>query len=73
MKLETEYKLTGSKILQYLDILKEKWLRLVLKYLRFNLLEDILFKADYSHISRSSTDYEVFMITNDGEDKEESC
>ncbi|KAI9773772.1 MAG: hypothetical protein M1839_002005 [Geoglossum umbratile] len=69
-KLETEHELTGSRIPEYLDVLKEKWPRLAPKYLRSDSLEDILFKADYSHIS---TDYEVTMVTDDGEDEEESC
>src|SRR5436190_24175303 len=33
-KLETEHELTGSKIPEYLDVLKEKWPRLAPKYLR---------------------------------------
>ncbi|KAH0563399.1 hypothetical protein GP486_002033 [Trichoglossum hirsutum] len=69
-KLETEHELIGSKIPEYLDVLKEKWPRLAQKYLRSDSLEDVLFKADYSHVSRSSMDYEV---TDDGEDEEESC
>jgi nucleoside phosphorylase len=72
-KLETEHELTGSKIPEYLDILNEKWPRLAPKYLRSDSLEDVLFKADYSHISRSNTDYEVTVVTDDGEDEGESC
>ncbi|KAI9765366.1 MAG: hypothetical protein M1840_007446 [Geoglossum simile] len=69
-KLETEHELTGSRIPEYLDVLKEKWPRLAPKYLRSDSLEDVLFKADYSHIS---TDYEVTVVTDNGEDEEESC
>ncbi|KAI9781186.1 MAG: hypothetical protein M1839_006294 [Geoglossum umbratile] len=72
-KLETEHELVGSKIPEHLDILKEKWPRLVPKYLRSDLLEDVLFKADYSHVSRSSMDCEVTMVADDGEDEGESC
>ena len=65
-KLETEHELNGSKILEYLDELKEKWPRLVPKYLRSNSLEDVLFRADYGHISDTTQD------DDDGED-EKSC
>jgi nucleoside phosphorylase len=72
-KLETEHELTGSKTLEYLDVLKEKWPRLAPKYLRSDSLEDVLFKADYSHISRSSMDHEAATVTDDEEDEEENC
>ncbi|KAJ5935976.1 hypothetical protein N7454_005274 [Penicillium verhagenii] len=50
-KLETEHELTGSKIPEYLLQLKDKWPRLANKYLRSDLLEDVLFKATYSHVA----------------------
>jgi nucleoside phosphorylase len=70
-KLETEYELTGSKIPEYLEELKEKWPRLAPKYLRSDSLEDVLFKADYGHVSES-TDCAAVPDNDDG-DEEESC
>jgi hypothetical protein len=70
-KLETEYKLTRSKILEYLEELKEKWLRLALKYLRSNSLKDVLFKANYSHVSES-TDCSAILDNDDRDDEEAS-
>ena len=71
-KLETEYELTGSKIPEYLEELKEKWPRLAPKYLRSNSLEDVLFKANYSHVSES-TDCDAIPDNYDGDDEEASC
>jgi nucleoside phosphorylase len=71
-KLETEYELTGSKIPEYLEELKEKWPRLALKYLRSNSLGDVLFKANYSHVSES-TDYSAVPDNDDGDNEEASC
>jgi nucleoside phosphorylase len=64
-KLETKHELIGSKIPEYLKELEEKYPRLVLKYLKSDLLEDVLFEADYSHVSKSTTD--------NGDEEEESC
>jgi len=69
-KLETEHELNGSKIPEYLDELKEKWPRLVPKYLKSNSLEDVLFKADYGHISESTTGCDTAPNDDDGEDEE---
>ncbi|RYP51792.1 hypothetical protein DL768_002939 [Monosporascus sp. mg162] len=72
-KLETVHELTGSKIPEYLDALTEKWPKLAPKYLRPASLEDVLFKADYGHINKSTADYEATLDTNDGDEEEESC
>ncbi|KXX79488.1 5'-methylthioadenosine/S-adenosylhomocysteine nucleosidase [Madurella mycetomatis] len=69
-KLETEYELTGSKIPEYLEQMKEKWPRLASKYLKSEKLEDVLFRADYDHVSESTTDYEA---TSDVDEDEEDC
>ncbi|GAB1313418.1 hypothetical protein MFIFM68171_03628 [Madurella fahalii] len=69
--LETEHDLTGSKIPEYLEGMKEKWPKLAAKYLKSDSLEDVLFRADYSHVSGSTTDYET--TTDIDEDEEESC
>ncbi len=71
-KLETDYELTGSKIPEYLDQLKQKWPRLATKYLRSDSLEDILFRADYGHVSVDAADYQVVSDAG-GEGEEESC
>lgn len=70
-KLKTGQELNGPKILEYLDELKQKWPRLALKYLRFELLEDVLFKADYGHVSESTNDCELTLDSDDGEEEEE--
>ncbi|CAG2000637.1 unnamed protein product [Fusarium graminearum] len=75
-KLETEHELNGSKIPKYLDELKQKWPRLAPKYLRTESLEDVLFKADYGHVSENTTDCGVTPDSDDGEEEEaeeESC
>ncbi|KAK0760932.1 hypothetical protein N5P37_005873 [Trichoderma harzianum] len=58
-KLETEHELVGSQIPEYLDQMKQKWPRLAAKYLNSDSLEDILFKADYSHVCQSTTEDHV--------------
>jgi len=68
-KLETDHEMNGSKIPEYLDTLKEKWPKLVPKYLKPNSLEDVLFKADYGHVSESTTTPD----DDDGDDEEDSC
>jgi nucleoside phosphorylase len=70
-KLETEHELKGSKVPEYLHKLKDKWPRLAPKYLRSDSLEDVLFNADYDHVSKSSTDGDTSRDDNDG-DKEDN-
>jgi nucleoside phosphorylase len=72
-KLETGHELTGPKIPEYLDELKQKWQRLASKYLRSGSLADVLFKADYSHVNESITNSELPPDINDGGEGEESC
>ncbi|EAQ88564.1 hypothetical protein CHGG_05183 [Chaetomium globosum CBS 148.51] len=72
-KLETENELSGSKIPEYLDELKEKWPRLAPKYLRSGSLEDVLFRADYDHVSERSSDCDVTLDSDDEDEEEESC
>ncbi|RYP70705.1 hypothetical protein DL771_005309 [Monosporascus sp. 5C6A] len=71
-KLETKHELTGSKIPEYLMELKEKWPRLIPKYLKSDSLEDILCKPDYSHINESR-DYGAISDDDDEVETEESC
>ncbi|CAF3544215.1 unnamed protein product [Fusarium graminearum] len=75
-KLRTENELNGSKIPKYLDELKQKWPRLAPKYLRTESLEDVLFKADYGHVSENTLNCDVTPDSDDGEEEEaeeESC
>jgi nucleoside phosphorylase len=80
-KLETEHELKGPKIPQYLDELKEKWPRLATKYVKSDLLEDVLFKPQYGHVSKSTADDGSIADaengrSSDGEDgyeEEKSC
>jgi hypothetical protein len=66
-KLETEHELVGTKIPEYLEVLRTNWPRLVPKYLRSDSLEDVLFKADCGHVNESTPDDE------DEGDEEENC
>ncbi|CAG8379268.1 unnamed protein product, partial [Penicillium salamii] len=71
--LESEHDLAGSKIPEYLEELREKWPRLVPKYLPSDL-QDVLFKADYGHVSRCASDLDDNPdIDDEDEDAEESC
>jgi nucleoside phosphorylase len=45
-KLETDHEMTGSKVSKYLEELKQKWPRLVPKYLRSDSLKDPLSAPD---------------------------
>jgi nucleoside phosphorylase len=72
-KLETEHELSGSKIPEHLDELKQRWPRLAPKYLRFDSHGDVLFKANYDHVNASSTDYANIPDHDDGDEEEESC
>lgn len=72
-ELETGHEIVGSKIPDYLDELKRKWPRLAPKYLKSDSLKDVLFKADYSHVLQSPTDYDVALDSDDGSEEEESC
>lgn len=49
-RVETDHEMIGSKIPEYLDELRQKWPRLVDKYLRSDSLRDYVFTADYDHV-----------------------
>jgi nucleoside phosphorylase len=53
-KLEKENAMKGSKIPQYLEDLEKNWPRLVSKYIRSESLEDVLFRANYNHVTSSA-------------------
>lgn len=72
-KLETEHELVGSQIPEYLDQMKQKWPRLAAKYLKSDSLEDVLFKADYSHVCQNTTEDYVSSGSSYESEKEESC
>lgn len=42
------------------------------KYLKSDSLEDVLFKADYAHVNKS-TSYGTVADSNEGDEEEESC
>lgn len=73
--LETEHELTGPKIPEYLEDIRERWPRLAARYLKSDSLEDVLFKARYEHVSRD----ELSILSHDdgdeeeGEEEEDSC
>ncbi|EHK17626.1 uncharacterized protein TRIVIDRAFT_160183 [Trichoderma virens Gv29-8] len=66
--LETEHDLVGSKIPEYLDELKQKWPRLVTRYLKSGSMKDVLFRADY--VCESTAEHDI-ISNSDAEDKEE--
>jgi ankyrin repeat protein/nucleoside phosphorylase len=66
--LETEHDLVGSKIPEYLEELREKWPKLVSRYLPSNL-QDVLFKADYGHTTKDAL--KDLNDTSDADDDEE--
>jgi nucleoside phosphorylase len=53
-KLRKDHTMRGSKIPQYLEELEKNWPKLVPKYTRSALLKDILFRADYTHVDKTS-------------------
>ncbi|KAL7935169.1 purine and uridine phosphorylase [Trichoderma chlorosporum] len=71
--LETEHELVGSKIPDYLDELRQKWPRLAAKYLKSDSLKDVLYKADYSHVSQINEGYGSNTIGDDEDEEEENC
>ncbi|RFU75866.1 ankyrin repeat [Trichoderma arundinaceum] len=72
-KLETEHELTGSKIPEYLDELKQRWPRLAPKYTKSDPLKDLLFRADYNHVCQSPRDQDATSHSNDESEEEENC
>lgn len=66
-KLETAHELVGTRVPEFLEEMPQKWPRLTEKYLRSQSLEDLLFRADYDHVSGGvEEDYE-------GEQDQASC
>ncbi|KAF3934704.1 hypothetical protein ABW20_dc0105650 [Dactylellina cionopaga] len=74
-KLETEHELHGSKISEYLDELRNKFPRLASSYLKTENFEDVLFKANYSHIAKvpANEDDDYDSDEYEEEEEEESC
>ncbi|KAK5997071.1 hypothetical protein PT974_02423 [Cladobotryum mycophilum] len=68
--LETYHDLSGSKIPEYLDELKEKWPRLAPRYLRSDSLKDVLFRANYNHINSNPP---IFADADDEDEADDSC
>lgn len=64
-KLETEHKLMGSKIPEYLNKVAQKYPRAAKRYLRSDSLKDMLFKANYIHIKDPEVGEEIPMDCND--------
>ncbi|KAM0522618.1 hypothetical protein ACHAPE_002211 [Trichoderma viride] len=54
--LESYHEMNEPKMFEYLETLKEKWPRLAPKYLRSESLKDVLFKADYDHVTAKKHD-----------------
>ncbi|KAM0552645.1 hypothetical protein ACHAPJ_007742 [Fusarium lateritium] len=49
--LESQHFINGTEIPKYSERLKEQWPRLSSSYLKSDSLEDLLFKADYKHVT----------------------
>ncbi|KAF3016545.1 hypothetical protein E8E14_012225 [Neopestalotiopsis sp. 37M] len=73
--LESDTKMNGTRIPDYLHKMKQDWPRLVSKYLRSDSLQDILFKAGYSHIIKQDSDASEAEEEEDAsdDDAEEDC
>jgi nucleoside phosphorylase len=68
-KLETQHEMVGSRIPEYLDELKQKWPKLGPKYLRSDSMEDVLFRADYGHVRKST----AIAVYDEEEEEEDNC
>lgn len=66
--LESYHEMNEPKMFEYLETLKEKWPRLAPKYLRSKSLKDVLFKADYDHVTAKKHDDD-----EDGEEEQKNC
>ncbi|RFU76641.1 hypothetical protein TARUN_5581 [Trichoderma arundinaceum] len=55
-KLETEHAMTGSRIPDLLEELKQKYPKLVKKYLKSDSFQDVLFRPDYAHVDEAPMD-----------------
>ncbi|EXJ56758.1 hypothetical protein A1O7_07102 [Cladophialophora yegresii CBS 114405] len=68
--LETQHDLSGSRIPEYLDELKQKYPKAAKKYLRSDSIQDILFRADYDHVSEAGLEGAADVDNNDGHEEE---
>ncbi|KAG9494768.1 hypothetical protein J7337_013907 [Fusarium musae] len=74
--LEAQQNLEGTKIPTYLEEVKKKWPTLASKFLRNDTLKDVLFKASYSHVKKSTLGGEAGGQESEDEDEDkehESC
>jgi nucleoside phosphorylase len=71
-KLESNHELNGSQISKHLEKLNG-YQNLVPKYLRPNPQEDVVFKADYTHGSKSTTDSATIPGNNYRDEEVDSC
>jgi nucleoside phosphorylase len=73
-QLRAEHALAGSRVPQYVEELKQKYPALASRFLISDSLEDVLFKASYSHVDKSSTDKgDDEEEEEEEEDEESSC
>ncbi len=71
-KLKTAHELQGSRIPRYLEEMRERYPRLARKYLRSDSLKDVLFRADYGHVSQEGgLDHTLY--DDDGEEGDDGC
>lgn len=69
-RLESEHDMVGSKIPVYLEDLKQKWPKLAPRYLRSDSMKDVLFRADYNHVEKSSMQETE---SSDDDEEQENC
>ncbi|RBR01921.1 hypothetical protein FVER53263_20921 [Fusarium verticillioides] len=69
--LEAQQNLEGTKIPTYLEEVKKKWPMLASKFLRNDTLKDVLFKASYSHVKKSTLGGEAGGQESEDEDEDE--
>lgn len=72
-RLKVEHALSGSRIPEYLNELKQKYPELASTYLRSDSLEDVLFNASYGHVNKSATDDDCNPDDDEEEEEEGTC
>jgi hypothetical protein len=74
-KVKTEHETSRSRIPEFLERFKQNFPSLASKYLKSDSLEDLLFKEDYSHVTRNSRGPDLIPSDEDEDEDEdeESC
>jgi nucleoside phosphorylase len=71
--LESETEINDTKIPEYFDKIKQDWPLLAAKYLRLNYLQNVLFKANYSHMEKQHSNASEEGDDESEDDAEKDC